>query len=328
VPGWGPGSLPRLRTWAREKALDIVNLQFPTAAYDMSPFVHILPDLLATPLICTFHDLRFPYLFPKAGPLRNWIVIRLARASAGIITTNQEDAALLESLPTRRRLIPIGSSVPHCASSPESRRRIRERVGAAADSFLLGHFGFLNPMKGVDHLLAALARLRAAGHDLRLLFIGARSNAIDKTAQARYQIKVEERIEQLGLADALHWTGFLPKAALADYFQAVDLMVLPFRDGASWRRSSLIAALHQGCAILTTEPAVEIACFQPGRNLWLAQRDSTAALTAALEYLLRERELLGRLRAGAAELSARFDWATIADDTLAFYEAVLAERRR
>ena len=44
-------------------------------------------------------------------------------------------------------------------------------------------------------------------------------------------------------------------------------MVLPFEDGASYRRSSLIAAIHQGCAILTTEPAHEIETFAHGRNL-------------------------------------------------------------
>ena len=45
-----------------------MNIQYQTAAYGMSPFIHFLPDALRPiPVVTTFHDLRFPYLFPKAG---------------------------------------------------------------------------------------------------------------------------------------------------------------------------------------------------------------------------------------------------------------------
>ena len=98
VGGWGAGSLPRIRAWVRRIKPDVVNLQFQTAAYGMSPFIHFLPDFVAAPVVTTFHDLRFPYLFPKAGPLRDWIVMRLARSSAAVISTNQEDDLRLKRL--------------------------------------------------------------------------------------------------------------------------------------------------------------------------------------------------------------------------------------
>ncbi len=327
VKHWGLSSLLHLRAWARENALDIVNLQFQTAAYAMSPWVHFLPAVLGAPLVTTFHDLRFPYLFPKAGPLRDWIVLRLARSSAGIITTNQADAARLAFLP-RRRIIPIGSSVPRRPSDPSARAALRQELGTDKNSFLLGHFGFINALKGVEYLLEAVARLRAANYDLRLVFIGRRKNSSDQAADATYQLELDQRLEALGLTEAVHWTGFLPAAAVAAYFNAVDLMTLPFTDGASWRRSSLIAALHQGCAILTTEPTVEIDCFQHKRNLWQVQRASAAAIEAALLHLLHDRSQLQTLRAGAAQLSARFAWDSIIDETISFFEATLAGKPR
>ncbi len=65
---WGIGSLRAARRWARDQRLDVVNVQYQTAAYDMSPFIHFLPDALRPiPVITTFHDLRYPYLFPKPG---------------------------------------------------------------------------------------------------------------------------------------------------------------------------------------------------------------------------------------------------------------------
>ena len=93
--GWGLSGVASIRKWAENAQLDIINMQFQTAAYDMSPVVHFLPSALDQPFITTFHDLRHPYLFPKAGPLRDWIVMHLAESSDGVITTNDEDAAQL-----------------------------------------------------------------------------------------------------------------------------------------------------------------------------------------------------------------------------------------
>ena len=194
--------------------------------------------------------------------------MQLARASAGVISTNHEDDARLSHLP-QRRLIPIGSSIKRSCLDPQARAAWRKRLGANDETFLIGHFGFVKAIKGVDYLIDALAGLRSGGADPRLVYIGGRSNTVDGGEDARYLRDLDRRIEQLGLDDAIHWTGFLPDNEVAACFNAVDLIALPFTDGASYRRSSLIAAIHQGCAILTTEPAVDIGAFRHARNLWL-----------------------------------------------------------
>ncbi len=319
VSSWGPGSLLTARAWARQLGLDIVNLQYQTAAYDMSPYIHFLPSLIGAPLVSTFHDLRHPYLFPKAGPIRDWIVLRLARSSAGVITSNQEDDSRLSRL-AKRRIIPIGSSIPRANqnNSPNPWRK-----PADANAFVLGFFGFVKAVKGIECLIEALASLRAAGHNLRLLFIGARRNQVDADDEAAYLTALDKRIRQLGLADAISWTGFLPQREVAASFSAVDLMALPFSDGASYRRSSLIAAIHCGCAILTTEPAVKVDRFRHGENLWLVPPGSAEALHDAILRLMKDRQQLKRLRAGAAQLSRHFDWDVIARETIAFYRTFI-----
>jgi glycosyltransferase involved in cell wall biosynthesis len=288
----------------------------------MCPFVHFLPNLVAAPVVTTFHDLRYPYLFPKAGPLRDWIVMRLARSSAGVITTNQEDDLRLQGL-RNRRIIPLGSSVPQAISGESDAAEWRRRAGAEAGAFVLGHFGFLKEVKGLDYLIEAMASLRAAGYELRLILIGGRSNTVDKSEDAVYASRLEERIRQHELTDLVTWTGFLPDNEVAACFKAVDLMVLPFTDGASLRRSSLIAAIHNGCAILTTEPAVSVAIFKHASNLWLAPARSADAIEKAIRHLMRERDQLNRLRKGAGQLRARFDWGAIAQDTVDFFQSII-----
>ena len=119
-----------------------------------------------------------PYLFPKAGKLRNWIVMHLARKSAGVITTNHEDAQQLEYLP-HHQLIPIGSNIMTELSDDYDRKAWREKVGADEDSFLLGHFGFIKDIKGIDYLIDAMAKICDKKVSLKLVFIGGRSNTVD-----------------------------------------------------------------------------------------------------------------------------------------------------
>ena len=317
---WGPGSLARIRSWTRRRELDVVNLQFQTAAFDMSPYIHFLPRVLPLPLITTFHDLRYPYLFPKAGPLRNWIVMQLARSSAGVIATNSEDDERLKAL-RRRKLIPIGSNIRARAQQAPDADSKRQEAGANLDSFLLGHFGFVSAGKGIAPLIEAVARLRKAGYDIRLAFIGARRNTVDSGEAAAYLQELDKRLRDLGLAEVVYWTGYLPEDEVATWLRAVDLVTLPYQDGASYRRGSLIAALHQGCAIVTTQPSTRIDAFEHGRNLWLVPRGSPDAIAEALLILMRDRKLLARMRAGARQLSQYFDWDRIACDTVAFYES-------
>ncbi|MYD08487.1 MAG: glycosyltransferase family 4 protein [Chloroflexi bacterium] len=322
VAGWGAGCLLEIRRWARRCSVDLVNLQFQTAAYDMSPFIHFAPDVVGAPVVTTFHDLRYPYLFPKAGPIRGWFVMRLARASRGVIATNREDALRLRPT-SRRQVIPIGSSIKRSPPSASQRAGRRAQIAGDDNPLLLGHFGFVRPIKGVDYLVEALARLRSCGTDARLVFIGARSNIVDDGADSRYLLALEESIRRHGLEDAVHWTGYLSDEEASAWFGAVDLVVLPYVDGASFRRSSLIAALHQGCAIITTEPALEEPAFAHGENLWLTPPRSSEAIENAVLQLLAKPQQLAALRAGARRLSQTFDWERITRDTISFYQSCL-----
>lgn len=323
---WRGGTMRAINAWAKREQLDIVNMHFQTAAYQMSPWIHYLPGYVKTaPVITTFHDLRFPYLFPKAGRLRDWIVMRLARASAGVIATNHEDYARLTSLP-HHALIPIGSSVLTDLPPDFEHETWRKRAGAANGTPLLAHFGFINHSKGVDTLLEAAALLVKSGTVLHLLMIGGRTGTSDPT-NAAYADTIDAKIRALGLQPYITWTGFVEPREASAYFAAADVVVLPFRDGASYRRSSLMAVIHHECAILTTKPAVEIPTFQNGANLMMVAPENIPALAAAMQVLTSSSVLRATLREGAAKLKHHFAWETIAADNVAFFRKVISTWR-
>lgn len=315
--GWGWRSLRAVAAWARDERLDVVNLHFQTAMYGMSPWVHFLPDAVrGVPVVTTFHDLRFPYLFPKAGVVRTWIVNRLARASDAVISTNHEDAlALAQICPTvPLQLIPIGSSVRTDLPYGFSAAGWRAAQGVPDGALVVAHFGFINHSKGIEVLLRAVATLRQQ-LPVVLWMVGGRTGASDPT-NAAFAADIDRMVEGLGLADVVHWSGFVDDETASAYLTACDVVALPFLDGASYRRSSLMAAIAHGCAILTTAPAVTIPPFRHAENLWLVNPSDEVGLAEALGVLGRDDALREALQAGARELRRWFDWAHIAQANL------------
>lgn len=318
VEKWNLAAVRMIGTWARDLALDIVNVQFQTAAYRMSAWVHFLPGYVHTaPVITTFHDLRYPYLFPKAGPLRDWIVMRLARKSAGAIVTNHEDFARLRSL-SNVTMIPIGSNIPYLE------KQTLQRIGTPKpnDPFQIVHFGFINQSKGIETLLQAVAKLRMDGLPIRLIMLGGRTGASDPTNEDYVQ-EIDALITSLNLTDCVEWTGYLDEAEISAALINSDVVVLPFLDGASYRRGSLMAAIEHGCAIITTTPQIEIPTFRHDENMRFVPANNPQATAEAIQQILEDPQLAQRLRQGAAALAAEFDWGKIADQTLAFYEQVI-----
>jgi len=331
VRRWNPFSLLKIKRWVKANRLDVVNIQFETAAYQMSAFVHFIPDSLNVPVITTFHDLYVPYLFPKAGKLRNKIMIHLAKASDGVIGTNSEDMLQLKRLPPAK-LIPIGSNILTQLPDDFKTDALKQKLGIADDNFLVGHFGFINRSKGVDTLLEDVASIRNYyDYPIKVLMIGGRVGASDPT-NAEYVQTIDQKIKDLNLSDHVIWTGFVSDQEVSGYLEICDIITLPYRDGASYRRGSLMAAIHHGCAIVTTEPRVDIPLFNDGDNMLLCQSHvineqapAFTHITPQILKLYRNSELRKKIASGAKRLSQHFDWSKITDDYINFFEEIIGD---
>lgn len=310
--------------------LDVVNIQYQPAAYNMnSAAINFLPWRLKRMVktAVTFHDLRVPYLFPKAGRLRQTAVNFMARSAHGVIATNPADFhALCDRLkdedPETQKVaqIAIGSNITVHPASQSELAEIRREVGLQPDDILLGYFGFLNESKGADTLINALAGLDGRFH---LVFIGGQTGASDSANNQAFLDGLRGQIEALGLAGRVHWTGFLSDAQVSAHLQAADMLVMPYRDGASLRRGTLMAALAHGRPLITTTPAAPTPQLVAGENCCLVPVDDVAAVCTAVHTLAQDANLRQKLSQGAAKLAGQFSWERIAGETAVFYQSLL-----
>lgn len=324
---WG-----RVQRMIRELAPNVVHVQYQSAAYGLHPAINYLPWRLRLmprrPLVLTtFHDLRFPYLFPKAGPLRWRTVLALARGSDASVVTNPADWLRLSKagLASRLKPIPIGSNIK-CQPPPDCDRTCQRALwGAGPDSWLLAYFGFLNANKGGETLVRALAELVRDGRPARLLMVGGKVGSSDPTNLA-YLERVEALINELGVADRVQWTGFTGEDQVSANLLAADCAVLPYREGASLRHGSLMAALAHGLPVVSTEVPPEVRGVQgifpllrDNESALLVPPEEPVKLAEAVARLMTDPDLRVQLAAASSGLSRAFDWEAIAQRHLEAY---------
>jgi glycosyltransferase involved in cell wall biosynthesis len=331
--------LPAIRSWdwfmvrdvsrlAFEMRADWLHVQYQTAAFGMHPAINFAPRFwrrrshrAGLRVAWTYHDLLVPYLFPKAGGrLRQWVTEQPLHGSDLVIVTNDGDRERLAAQGVRPACIPIGSNIQGRRLTPEEREARRALRGFGPDDLVLGYFGFLNRSKGGTVLVRTLHRLALTRPHVHLLMIGDKVGASDPTNYAYLQ-EVEALIRELGLAERVQWTGRQDDFAVGADLNACDVLVLPFTDGASLRRGTLMAGLANGCAIVTTVPQSPVTELVDGRDLLYVPPDDDAALALAVARVADGPELAASLREHARARSDLFSWAGIARAHLALYSA-------
>lgn len=323
INNWGWSCWKQILRIAHRERLDVLNVQFQTAAYGMHPAIHFVPTRWdKPPVVVTFHDLRVPYLFPKAGPLRRKSIEMLARRADGVIVTNRDDESCIAHHASRVARIPIGSNITPSLPDDYDRDAWRARLGIEADDLLLGYFGFLNEGKGGEDLIETLVTLVSQGYAAHLLLIGGRVGSSDPTNVA-YAERVDRLIARRGLAERVHRTGFVPADEVSAHLEAVDVCVLPYRDGASLRHGSLHACLAHGRPIVTTHPAIETPEFRDGDTMLLFPVKDTEALAKGVTQVANNPDLRERLEKGATSLAAGFTWDHVAARTADLYVELL-----
>lgn len=336
VERWGMNAVRAIHRRALDLRADWIHVQYQTAAFNMNPAVNFAPRYWQRQarVAWTYHDLLPGYLFPKAGErLRDWVTELPAGCADAIVATNSADYRRLlqkhgdASAALRNRLheIPIGSNVQGVTLTDGERNARRQRYGWGAEQVVLGYFGALNRSKGGMALLHVLKALVNDGIDAHLLMIGDVLGASDPT-NAAFAEEVRRQIDRMGLQSRIQWTGREASEAISADLNAVDICLLPYADGASLRRGTLMAALANGCAIVTTAPQTPIANLRDGEEaLFVPLQDERMvadSATAAVKRLLGDPALMQRVRANARIASNAFSWDGIARRHLKIYESL------
>ena len=191
--------------------------------------------------------------------------------------------------------LPVPSTTPVTADAEEA--AATRALYAPEGRALVGHFGTYG-----GHISRSLARL------VPRLFATTTDCAVLLLGQGGEAMREEIVRAHPSLAGRIHATGTLAPASLSRHLAACDLLVQPYPDGISARRTSAMAGLAHGLAVVTTKGRLTEALWQESGAVALADAGDDDALLDEVRRLLASPEARARLGAAGRQLyRERFD---------------------
>jgi glycosyltransferase involved in cell wall biosynthesis len=191
--------------------------------------------------------------------------------------------------------LPIPSAIPRCESRDAVDKR-RVALTSSAAGALLGHFGtygaHVAPM-----LRHALIALLTSDLQLTAVCIGGGSDEFVRDLAATVP-DLDHRVRA---------TGRVPAQHAAEVLAACDLLLQPYPDGVTTRRTSVMAGLINTRPVVTTAGYLTEPVWAETNAVAMARAGDGEAFVAAGRLLLSDvtaREALGRR--GATTYAARF----------------------
>lgn len=308
---------------------DVVHVHYQQLLYDTDPAILLLPLILRSfgrrhPVVTTMHDVAFPARVQRSRVARNLLMDGLLRGSSHLLVGNADNKRYVERrhLKTPVEVLPVFSSIPVVPLPPGGRDAMLRQLAIPPQAQMVVYFGLIRRGKGIEHLLSVIAALHRNDRDAHLLLIGD-TGSIDAEDSANYQRYLRDQQTRLAIDEFVHWTGHSSESAVSHYLQCADVVVLPFEEGASTSRTSLMAALEHGAPLVTTQSPLTPSNFRQGENVMLVPAPAEpASLLASVAAVLSDAALRRRLAAGARELAHEFAPPSVTNRLLDIYESV------
>lgn len=180
-------------------------------AYPDGAAAAILAGRAGLPLVVTCHGSDINML--AKDPARGALIARALGQAAAVVAVSRDLASKIAGLGVPpEQIVHIPNGVDLSRFPLGDKLEARRTLNMTEDRPLLVAAGRLEPVKGYDRLLRALALLPG----VRLVLAGDGSQRLALTFLAHH----------LGIDNRVHFAGTVPHAQLAPYFQAADLLVI------------------------------------------------------------------------------------------------------
>jgi glycosyltransferase involved in cell wall biosynthesis len=186
----------------------------------------------------------------------------------------------------------------------------RTSLGLKPGELLVTYIGRIAREKNLKQLMTAWKSLATERGPAQLALVG------------RGPLEEEIRRRQI---PGVHVLGLLHGRALAEAYASADIFVFP--SATETFGNSLLEAMGSGLPCLAAGAAGVLEFARHGRNAWLVQPNSAAALAHGLRRLMEDSTLRGKLAEGSMATAAERQWDEVYDRLLDDYRSAIENRR-
>jgi D-inositol-3-phosphate glycosyltransferase len=251
---------------------------------------------------------------------------RILREADRIIAATQAELAQLQWLyradPKCITVIPPGVDTSHFYPIPKD--EAIGFIGAPIKHCMLLYVGRIEPLKGIDTLMEAMAILKREGHldlyPMCVTIIGGDSQASPEQMSSEMERLTEMR-ESLGIGDLITFLGRRDQDTLQYYYSAAEVVVVP----SHYESFGMVAleAMACGTPVIASETGGLAFLVKNGETGFLVPAVDPQALAQQLKNLMQDDVLRAKLGRQASEYAKEFAWSNIADQILELYAQVL-----
>jgi D-inositol-3-phosphate glycosyltransferase len=245
---------------------------------------------------------------------------KLVHSADGIVVPARRelDNLLIDYYASSEKISVIPCGVDLERFRPLDRMTARAAIGVAQDDPVALYVGRFAPLKGLDLLLAAVARLKKRLPNLKLLVAGGdgprSTGTLDLIEQSRH----------LGILPQVSFVGRVEHNDLPYYYNAADLLVVP----SHYESFGLVVleALACGTPVAATRFGAAETVLQPDRNGTIIAGPDAGSVAEAMHRQLT-RPPVKRLSGKHIRKSVMgYDWRRIAADVADLYHQLVNDR--
>ncbi len=263
-----------------------------------------------------------------ASPLRLESERRLLREADRIIASTEAELAQFQQIIQQEtdnvEIIEPGVDTSHFYPIPSD--EAREFIEYREDKRILLFVGRIEPLKGLDSLLNALALLHRRGCDnLHLSVIGGEPDAEPKEITAEME-RIKALTSELELGGHVTFLGRRNQDVLQYFYSAAEIVVMP----SHYESFGMVAleAMACGTPVVASETGGLLFLVKDGETGLHVPTAAPEALADKLQYLLENEVELRRLGERAAKYARGFKWGNVADRMIEIYQDLKAEPER
>jgi D-inositol-3-phosphate glycosyltransferase len=217
-------------------------------------------------------------------------------------------------------IIPPGVDLSHFY--PISADEAKDFIGVPPCEKMLLFVGRIEPLKGIDMLIKALALMRQRDVFVCLSVIGGEEANGQETGNAE-MTRLKVMCEEAGVSDLITFLGKRGQDTLPYYYSAADAVVMP----SFYESFGMVALEAMACGTPVVASQVGGLAFlvQDGITGFTVPVDDPEALAERLTELVQDHGLRHTMSTQAVALAHQFSWERIAERVIALYENVIAK---
>ena len=187
-------------------------------------------------------------------------------------------------------------------------------------------WGLVGPGKGLEHGVAAMARLGDLTPTPRYLIAGETHPKVRAAQGERYREMLQRSAVELGIAERVVFDGtYRAVSSLAALIGRADIVLLPYDSPDQVTSGVLVEALAAGKPVVATRFPHAVEALASGAGL-LVRHGDAQAMADALRRILTRPDLADAMRREAVRVGAGLRWPVVADRYLEVINDLLAGR--